>query len=264
MSAPFRDVGPDLATAEIEVVGRIQPASNLALLVRVGADGPHAIYKPVSGERELWDFPDGTLAAREVAAYEISRAAGFDLVPQTVLRDGPMGPGSVQRWVGDPRQPLESVVDLVRVGAVEAGWLTAFEGEDMAGRPVAVVHRDTAPVRSMATLDAVLNNADRKGGHLALAPGGGLWGFDHGLTGHAEPKLRTVLWGWAGQRLAAVDVARLEALDASLTGDLAAVLESLLTRREIGALRGRVAELLHSGRHPEHPTHRYGIPWPPL
>ena len=253
-----------LATGELEVLGRIRPASNLALLVRVGDDGPYAIYKPVSGERALWDFPDGTLAAREVAAYQISAAAGFHLVPETVLRDGPMGPGSVQRWVGDPEQPLDPVVDLVRVRDVEEGWLTSFEGEDMAGRAVAVVHLDTAAVRSMATLDAVLNNADRKGGHLGLAPDGRLWGFDHGLTGHEEPKLRTVLWGWAGQRLAPADLARLEVLDDALSAGLADTLAPLLTRREIGALRGRVADLLHAGRHPEQPVHRYGIPWPPL
>jgi uncharacterized repeat protein (TIGR03843 family) len=175
-----------------------------------------------------------------------------------------MGPGSVQRWVGDPEQPLDGVVDLVRVNAVEDGWRTGFEGEDMAGRPVAVVHRDTPAVRSMATLDAVLNNADRKGGHLALSPDGRLWGFDHGLTGHEEPKLRTVLWGWAGEPLAPADILRLERLDGALASDLAIALMPLLTRREIGALRGRVAELLHSGRHPEHPAHRYAIPWPPV
>ncbi len=256
---------PDvLATAALEVLGRIQPASNLALLVRVGEHGPYAIYKPVSGERALWDFPDGTLAAREVAAYLVSAAGGFGLVPETVLRDGPVGPGSVQRWVGDPEQPLGSVVDLVRVTDVPDGWRIGFEAEDGAGRPVAVVHRDTAAVRSMATLDAVLNNADRKGGHLALGPDGQLWGFDHGLVGHEQPKLRTVLWGWAGQRLATADVERLEVLDRALSGDLASRLRPLLTRREVGALRGRVAALLHSGRHPDHPVHRYGIPWPPL
>lgn len=257
-------VSDDLTTADLEIVGRIQPASNLALLVRAGSGGAYAIYKPVSGERALWDFPDGTLAGREVAAYQISRAAGFDLVPETVLRDGPAGRGSVQRWVGDPDQPLDTVVDLVRVRDVQEGWLTGFEGEDMAGRAVAVVHRDTPAVRSMATLDAVLNNADRKGGHLALAPDGQLWGFDHGLTGHEEPKLRTVLWGWAGMRLVAADLERLEALDAALSADLAVVLTRLLTRREVRALRARVAELLQTGRHPDHPAHRNGIPWPPV
>ena len=223
-----------------------------------------AIYKPVAGERPLWDFPDGTLAAREAAAYAVSAAGGFDLIPETVLRSGSMGWGSVQRWAGIPAEPLREVVDLVRTSQVEPGWLVGFEAEDMMGRPVAVVHREEPAMRSMAVLDVVLNNADRKGGHLGTDQDGRLWGFDHGLTCHAEPKLRTVLWGWAGEPLDPGDVARLGQLATSLDGSLSQDLAALLTRAEVRALRERVDDLLSTGRHPEHPVHRHGIPWPPL
>lgn len=186
------------------------------------------------------------------------------MVPETVLRDGPVGPGSLQRWVGDPGEPVGSVVDVVPTRDVEPGWLVGFEAEDYSGRPVCVVHRDDPQLRSMALLDAVLNNADRKGGHIALDATGHVWGFDHGLTCHEEPKLRTVLWGWAGEPLTPEDVARLGRLRPALDGDLAARLATLLTAAEVEALRVRVDRLLRTGRHPDHPRHRYGIPWPPI
>ncbi len=173
----------------------------------------------------------------------------------------------MQRWVGDPEEPLAEVVDIVRRADVRPGWVVGFEAEDLVGREVAVVHRDGPQVRSMAVLDAVLNNADRKGGHLALDAQGDLWGFDHGLVCHAEPKLRTVLWGFAGEPLAAADVERLERLRTALdaeTGDLGAALEPLLTAEERVALTRRVDRLLAAGLHPQPPRHRYGIPWPPV
>lgn len=232
--------------------------------MQVGTEQSYAIYKPVSGERPLWDFPDGTLAARERAAYLLSEAGGFGLVPETVIRDAPVGPGSVQRWVGQPDEPLDDVVDIVVRSALEPGWVVGFEAEDLVGRTVVVAHRDTAQVRSMAVLDAVLNNADRKGGHLALDAVGHLWGFDHGLVCHAEPKLRTVLWGFAGEPLEPHDIDRLGRLRACLEGPLADELEPLLTLEERQALLRRVDGLLGTGRHPDSPRHRYGIPWPPI
>jgi uncharacterized repeat protein (TIGR03843 family) len=141
-----------LATAELTVLGALADASNLALLVRLGAtdEAPFAIYKPISGERPLWDFPDGSLAGREVAAHEVSTTGGWDVVPTTVLRDGPHGPGSVQRWVGDPAVEPEYAVDLVRPHAVPEGWLPVLTGEDERGRAVVVVHEDSPALLALA------------------------------------------------------------------------------------------------------------------
>src|SRR5262249_25796243 len=151
------------------------------------------VYKPVAGERPLWDFPDGTLAEREVAAYEVATAMSWPVVPPTVFRDGPAGPGMVQLWV----DPDESV-DIGR-----------FMGR-----------RDVAGLRQIAVLDAVINNADRKGGHLLPVPSGHVYGVDHGVTFHAADKLRTVLWQWAGARLPAESCEALRALRTDLDGAL--------------------------------------------
>jgi len=165
---------PDL-TGELEVVGRISGSSNLAVLARLlPVDGAgddeapvHVIYKPVRGERPLWDYPDGTLAGREVAAAVVSELGGWHLVPPTVLRDGPLGPGSVQLWIGDPYRPLadDVVVDLVPEGRTPPGWHEVIDGETPGGSTVTVVHSGAADVRSLAVLDAAINNSDRKGSH---------------------------------------------------------------------------------------------------
>ena len=183
-----------LEEADVDVLGRLAAASNLALLVRVGgAEGPLAIYKPVLGERPLWDFPEGTLAAREVAAFVISATGGWDVVPETVLRAGPHGPGSLQRSVGDPEVDPEHPVDVVAPNAIPEGWLPVLHGEDPEGRPLVVVHEDSTAVRAVASFDAVINNSDRKVSHL-VREGGDLRGFDHGVSLHEDAKLRTVLW----------------------------------------------------------------------
>lgn len=227
----------------------------------------YAIYKPVRGERPLWDFPEGTLAGREVAAYEISRLAGWNLVPPTVLRDGPAGVGSFQHWVGDPFAGATDpdVVDVVPVDAVPTSWLGVFEGETPDGLEVTVVHRDVADVRSLAVLDAVLNNSDRKGSHCLRDDEGRLWGIDHGVSLHHEPKLRTVLWGWAGQPLPEPDQQRLHTLRHALATDEAqGRLRELLPHRDVEALRARVDQLARVGVHP-HPQPGWpAVPWPPL
>ncbi len=262
---------------EIRIAGRVAEASNVALLVEVaaprageGAGEPPmwAIYKPVRGERPLWDFPDGTLAGREVASWLLADATAYGIVPPTVLREGPFGPGSVQLWIGDPyARPEDSafVVRLARAGQRPAGWLTAFEGARAGGRGLAVVHEDAEDVRDAAVLDALLNNSDRKGSHLVRDRCGTLWGFDHGLTLHAEPKLRTVLWGWAGQPLRGSDLDRLRLLRADLSGSpLRSALEGLLPAGDVFALQVRVQRLLDSGRHPRAGPDWPAIPWPPL
>jgi len=254
---------------QLEVVGRIADSSNLAVLVRLEDDGSHAIYKPVRGERPLWDFPEGTLAGREVAAHLVSEAGGWDVVPATVLRDGPLGPGSVQRWVGDPFAPLadDRVVDVMPAGHLPTGWLPAFAGETPTGEAVTVAHSAADDVRALAVLDAVINNSDRKGSHCLRDDNGHLWAIDHGLTFHATPKLRTVLWGWAGQPLTAADVDRLERLADALCDagrGLAAALDVLLPDEDVLALRRRVEHLVRTRRHPVPTPDWPAVPWPPL
>ena len=266
-----------LRTGGLEVVGQITDSSNVALLVQVGdADdvaaatgGPvYGIYKPVRGERPLWDFPDGTLAGREVATFEVSRAGGWDVVPPTVLRDGPLGEGSVQLWIGDPfgLEPDPRPVDVCPPKRVPQGWLSIVDGELEGGRAVSIVHEDKDDVRDVSVLDAVVNNADRKGSHLIRDPGGRLWGYDHGLTFSPEPKLRTVLWGWAGEPLRDVDVDRLTRLQELLDGEseLMAVMVGLLPAVDVTALVRRIRTMLRAGRHPSPRGGWPAIPWPAL
>ena len=154
-------MGTDLLTGELTLHGRVMPASNATFVGEV--DGVRVVYKPVAGERPLWDFPDGTLAGREVASYAVSEALGWNVVPHTFLRDGPHGLGMVQRW--QEPDDAQAAVDLVREGQVPTGWLHVFDGVDEHDRGVALVHEDSAPVRRMAVFDVLVNNADRKGGH---------------------------------------------------------------------------------------------------
>lgn len=251
----------------MEVHGRLVDASNLALLVTVGGDdGLLAIYKPVAGERPLWDFPDGTLAAREVAAWLLSSTGGWDIVPETVLRTGPHGVGSLQRWVGDPDAEPEYAVTLVPPGKVPAGWLPVLEGQDGSGRPVVLVHEDSPGTRAVAAFDAVINNSDRKGSHL-VREGGALRGFDHGVSLHEEDKLRTVFWGFAGQPLPADEIARISTVhDAAVDGssELRSQLDELLSAAEVAALIERCRALLDDPAYPRPSGSWPAIPWPPL
>ena len=255
-----------LARGELTVRGQIREASNAALYCTVAHDGREAacIYKPVAGERPLWDFPDGTLAQREVAAYEVSEATGWGLVPPTVLRDGPYGEGMVQLWIDTaPESELLALVDAEEPGP---GWKAVAFAEVDEGRTALLVHADDERLRRLAVLDAVINNADRKGGHLLPAAGGRLYAIDHGVTFNTENKLRTLLWGWAGEPLAPEAVEVLKALQEALGtgGALAVRLSALITGAELDATRARVAALLESGRHPEPGGEWPAIPWPPV
>ena len=162
--------------------------------------GAACVYKPVAGERPLWDFPDGTLADREVAAYLVSEALGWDVVPPTVLRDGPHGPGMVQLWQ-EPDPEQEAVDARPRRARCRRAGCASSTALDDRDQPVSLVHEDTAALRRMAVFDVVVNNADRKGGHVLAMTDGHRYGVDHGVTFHVEHKLRTVLWGWAGEPL---------------------------------------------------------------
>ncbi|MFE9677988.1 SCO1664 family protein [Streptomyces sp. NPDC006259] len=255
-----------LAQGELTVRGRIREASNAALYCTVAHEGREAacVYKPVAGERPLWDFPDGTLAQREVAAYEVSEATGWGLVPPTVLRDGPYGEGMCQLWI--EVSPEAELLALVDAEEPEPGWRAIGFAEVGEGRSALLVHADDERLRRLAVLDAVINNADRKGGHLLPTAEGRLYGIDHGVTFNAEDKLRTLLWGWAGEPLTGEAVEVLgglrEALEAG--GALAATLAALITPAEVDATRARVGALLESGRHPEPGGDWPAIPWPPV
>ncbi|MEV0321789.1 SCO1664 family protein [Streptomyces sp. NPDC050658] len=254
-----------LAEGELTVRGRIREASNAVLYCTVSYEGESAacVYKPVAGERPLWDFPDGTLAQRELAAYEVSEAMGWGLVPPTVLRDGPHGEGMVQLWIeGSSDDADAGLLALVEGDEPGEGWKAVGFAEVGEGRTALLVHADDARLRRLAVLDAVINNADRKGGHLLVGAGERLYGIDHGVTFNTEDKLRTLLWGWAGERLTAEAVGVLESLrDAE---PLAERLGKLITGAEVDAFRARVAALLSSGVHPAPGGDWPPIPWPPV
>ncbi len=267
-----------LTRGELEVEGRLVAASNASFLGQVSLHGIAlaCIYKPVAGERPLWDFPSGTLAGREVSARLVSDAGGFGVVPPTVLRDGRFGVGMCQQWIHADPDPatagdavgapdgLEALdlVDLVPSDFRDPGWIAVLEAEDNHDRPVLLVHADDDRLRTMAVLDAVINNADRKGGHVLRGPDGSVYGCDHGVSFHEEPKLRTVLWGWAGERLRDLDREMLRELRARCRSGLDDVLDRHLSRVEVNALAYRVEKLLQDDVMPRPEGHWPMIPWP--
>jgi uncharacterized repeat protein (TIGR03843 family) len=261
------DLAELLEHGDVEVLGRLVQASNATLLVEVALEGvrTRAVYKPVRGERPLWDFPHGTLADREVATYRLAAALGWDTVPLTVAREeGPYGPGSMQVWVDEVDD--EPLVDVVEPGELHDGWLVVLHAEGAAGEPVLLCHRDDPLLRRMALLDAVTNNSDRKGSHVLRGAGGIVRGVDHGLTFNTDDKLRTVLWGWAGDPLTAAEVEELLRLHDLLApgAPLAEQLAGLLRVAEVERTRERVAQLLAEATMPA-PTGGWpAIPWPAI
>jgi uncharacterized repeat protein (TIGR03843 family) len=230
---PGADALTLLRRGDVELAGRLPWSSNATFLVSLCLDGQvgRAVYKPYRGERELWDFPDG-LFPREVAAYVLSEALGWGLVPETILRqDGPMGAGSYQRFVE---------------ADFEQHYFTLVE------RPV---HHDG--LRRIATFDLLANNADRKSGHCLLAEGR-IWAIDHGLCFHAEPKLRTVIWDFAGEPIPDGLLGDVERIAA----DVPAELDGLLSTRERSALAARAATVVRVGRFPDPSPSRRPYPWP--
>jgi uncharacterized repeat protein (TIGR03843 family) len=229
-----------LERGTLEVEGRLVDASNATLFCTVRGGGAEAncVYKPIAGERPLWDFPTGTLAGREVAAYAVSKAAGWNVVPPTVMRDGPFGPGMCQLWID-----LDPAADLVALSR----------------------RSDHAGLREMAVFDAVVNNADRKIGHLLPVADGHLYGCDHGVCFSEDYKLRTVLWQWRGKKLPprSLDAARRLA-DELDGGPLAHELSAHLTAAEVVATRERVDLLVKRNVHPYPPEDWPAIPWPPV
>jgi len=254
-----------LRAGRLEVTGRIVNASNATLICDIECEGVRAkcVYKPIRGERPLWDFPDGTLADREYASYLLAEAFapdGVPIVPPTVLREGPFGPGMVQLWIDTDGE--RELVDVRAPGDVPDGWLTVLRARDSLGEPALLVHADHPDLQRMAVLDAVLNNADRKAGHVLAGRDGRVYGVDHGICLHEEDKLRTVLWGWVGKRLPAElrDIVR--AVHRELDNGLRGRLADHLTRREVRALSARVDGLLERPRFPEPSGYGPSIPWP--
>ncbi|MBX7433245.1 SCO1664 family protein [Mycobacterium sp. Y57] len=265
-----------LRCGELTVIGRIRSASNATFLCEavLGQLTQHCVYKPVSGEAPLWDFPDGTLAGRELAAYLVSAALGWNVVPYTIIRDGPAGPGMLQRWVEQPSdEPVGAaehtagpdtgpdLIDLLPAGRIPAGYLPVLQAYDYAGDEVTLVHADDDRLRRVAVFDVLINNADRKGGHVLSGVDGRVYGVDHGVSLHVEDKLRTVLWGWSGTAVDDATLADVAALGDALATGLADELCRHITPREVAALRSRVVALLRNPVMPA-PDRRRPIPWP--
>lgn len=227
-----------LLTADLKVTGRLIDASNATLLAKVEDEIGEisCIYKPIAGERPLWDFATGTLAHREYAAYLLSSLGGFDVVPFTTLRHGPFGEGMVQHWI-----EVDESIDMMEF-----------------------FQRDIPELRKIALFDAVVNNTDRKIGHLLPDSEGRVFGCDHGVTFHIEDKLRTVLWQWAGLQLHPVEISHLSSLQALLQGSLAQILEPLLTPDELKALDMRVDRLISNATFPVPSSDWPSVPWPPF
>lgn len=252
-----------LTHGELEPEGRLVEASNTTLRCWVSLDGVEVrcVYKPVAGERPLWDFPDGTLAGREVAAYLLAAATGWDLVPPTVLRDGPLGPGACQWWIEEVDRPLVGFVPPPRL---PAHWHPIAEARDPDGAAYTLAHADHPQLLDLAVFDAVINNADRKGGHILVTPADEVFGVDHGVCFHVEPKLRTVLWGWAGQPLPAAADEWLARVAEAVAGPVGERLARHLSRPEVAAIAERSAELRTTGRFPVPRPDGPMIPWPPV
>ncbi len=263
-----------LARGDLSIEGRLVDASNATLLALASLDGVEVtcVYKPTAGERPLWDFPEATLGMREVAAYEVAAAVGWHLVPPTAWReDGPFGQGMAQAWVtapdGGEMEPGGGLVDVVDLGRTPTGWLEVIEAHGSGGRPVTLVHADDADLRRMCIFDAVVNNADRKGGHVLhgrVQPESepATYGVDHGVTFSEDEKLRTVLWGWAGEPLDDDLLADVERLGDLLDGELGDRLSELLTRRELSRTRQRVARRLREACYPLPGDGWPSLPWP--
>jgi uncharacterized repeat protein (TIGR03843 family) len=252
---------PDLVSAELTLTGRITTASNATFLGSIG--DAVVVYKPIAGERPLWDFPDGVLAYQEMAAYLVSESFGWNVVPHTWLRDGPFGEGMVQLW--QERDPMQNAVDLVAADDVpEAGWKNVLEGQDNTGQMVTLIHEDTPALRRMAVFDVVVNNADRKGDHILAMRDGHRHGVDHGLTFHSDHKLRTVLWGWLGEALTDEELDGIDRVSEALDGELGRDLADLLSADKIVSLAARCARLRLAGRFPGPSGEMPAMPWPLL
>ena len=227
---------PSLINGELSIIGRLVDASNATLLCELTTDEDQpfkVIYKPGAGERPLWDFPEGNLAGREVAAFQLSEDLGLSVIPETVLREGPFGLGSVQRWI-----EIDESIDLSTLAS-----------------------STSREIRDIAFLDILLNNTDRKFGHLLPLEDGRILGCDHGLTFHTEDKLRTVLWQFANDPITLQEEKSLRTLGATLDPERYI---GLISEEEFAALLIRAERLLSTGVFPMPSEDWPAVPWPPF
>ena len=224
-----------LSIGDIKVIGRLVDASNATLMGEVVSLNSNikVIYKPIAGEKPLWDFQDGNLAFREYCAFLVSELASFNIVPATILRDGPFGLGMVQQWI-----EIDKTVDVVEFGQSEDRQL-----------------------RKLALFDSIINNTDRKYGHLLIDTDKKLYGCDHGVSFHSQNKLRTVIWQFAGKKFTTEEMALLER---TREVDFNGVFENYLTDIEISAFSDRIHTLIASGTFPLPSDEWPAIPWPPV
>ena len=227
-----------LGYGDLKVTGRLVDASNATLFgeISVGDNSFNCIYKPVTGERPLWDFPDGTLANREYAAYLISEAMNLNCVPPTLLREGPFGFGMVQLWID-----IDEEVDLAEL-----------------------YRQDLPGLRNLALFDVVINNTDRKIGHLLPTVDGHIYGCDHGVTFHSEDKLRTVLWQWEQLSLLDSEIQTLQILETELSSQTGELIQQLIPQEEFDALKVRVHRLREAKVFPSPSPDWPAVPWPPF
>ena len=224
-----------LSIGDIKVIGRLIDASNATLMGEIVSPNLSikVIYKPIAGEKPLWDFQDGNLAFREYCAFLVSDLAGFNIVPATILRDGPFGLGMVQQWI-----EIDRTVDVLEFGQSEDRQL-----------------------RKLALFDSIINNTDRKYGHLLIDSDKKLFGCDHGVSFHSQNKLRTVIWQFAGQKFTTEEMALLER---TREVDFNGVFENYLTDIEVSAFLDRINALIASGTFPFPSDEWPAIPWPPV
>lgn len=244
----------------IEVQAQISQASNATFLCVDPASGKEYVYKPVQGERPLWDFPEGSLSGREIAASEMDRLVGWDLLPTTLwIPDGPFGQGMLQEWVQEIDS--ERPVNLFSPGTVPAGWITVLSGETLNGEPVALAHANTESLQKLALFDAIINNSDRKAGHILATGTNRIFGIDHGVSFHEDDKLRTVIWGWAGMPIPPELLSTVEACFERL-GSVYEPIDKWLNSTERAAFRLRIHNLIETKTYPLPSPHWPAIPWP--
>nr|WP_237707897.1 SCO1664 family protein [Hoyosella subflava] len=273
LNSPPERVAVDevLRDGELTVLGQLRAASNASFLCDASKDATvvRCIYKPIRGERPLWDFPDGTLAARELAAFRISSELGWGIVPTTLVREGPFGLGAVQEWITELDEDAvgQALLGLFPVDALPSGWLPVLRAVTSDDEEVVLAHADDARLARIAVFDLVVNNADRKGGHVLADSDGAVYGIDHGICLHREDKLRTVLWGWAGRAISDDHLADLQRLGKAIAGVFGDELRTLITDEEVTATVRRIRRILDGPYFPR-PVSGLGpvspIPWPPF
>jgi uncharacterized repeat protein (TIGR03843 family) len=223
------------------------------------------VYKPRKGERPLWDFPSGTLSRREVLAASAAHMLGWHITPTTVWRDdGPFGPGMCQEWVDDNTN--RPAVAVLAPESVPVGWHVIVEGRSFDGSDVVLAHENSIDLQRITVFDLVINNADRKGGHILRRTDGRLTGIDHGLSFHEEGKLRTILWGWSGEAIPTEVVAGLERMadHVSHRCESSEQLRNNLSAREFAAFEHRLNDVLQTREYPHPSTLDPALPWPPM